>query len=183
MNDKEKKKIKDLLERLFGYADELKEECKFYIGVIRGWATENDLLPKAPTIGQQDSYGYGYGHKPKPEPEPEQQPTKAEMVADLDGLFKDLLALKDQTPKEVDDAIDWLNQYYIDEFRPSLEENQVQKAAAINEVKEALKILNQYKNDFPDELKAAIGIVAEYAVAQVNKDTSDEGGNEDNEDD
>lgn len=62
---------------------------------------------------------------------------------------------------------DLLDSYFDEEVSFAPEEFELEKAElsdkALNAIKGALKLVNKYKADFPDDLKGAVGVLAKYA--------------------
>jgi len=62
---------------------------------------------------------------------------------------------------------DLLDSYFDEEVSFAPEEFELEKAElsdkALNAIKGALKLIDKYKKDFPDDLKDAVGILAKYA--------------------
>jgi len=167
----DKSKIKEALQTLLSYrgvyfGNSSEESFK----ALETYARDQGILPKVRPGSDRDEYGNRVGYTKAWS----KDATKAEQLAELESCFETLLAWKTETPANIDKVIDALYKTYLEIVKPQLVEDEIKKAADVAEVKEAIKTILKYKDDLPDELKAAVGTTCEYAVAQVSGNDTDQ---------
>lgn len=73
------------------------------------------------------------------------------------------LAKGDKSMNE--EFIKLLKEYFGEDVKMDFEKAEELSDKAVDAIKEALKLVNKYKGDFPDDLKKAVGTLAKYASA------------------